>query len=72
MQQLILGTANAIWWVTEPHWRVNLLCKMGFLLRRLNFQNSSVKKFDSENESKIKTIPCNDFLCSINFRVKIF
>jgi hypothetical protein len=20
MQQLILGTGSAIWWVTEPHW----------------------------------------------------
>jgi hypothetical protein len=24
MQQLILGTGTAIWWLTEPHWLLNL------------------------------------------------
>jgi hypothetical protein len=42
-----------------------LVGKMGFVTKKSNFQNSADIKNYSEDESKMKIIPCTDFLHSI-------
>ncbi len=57
----------------KTYCRVKLLYKMGFFTQKSKSSKfHGYIKFYSENESKIKIIPCTDFFYSINCRLKLF
>jgi hypothetical protein len=50
----------------------NYSAKWDIFNQKYFFQNSIAKKFYSENDNKIKIIPCAYFLHSVNCRLKLF